>query len=70
MPEYVAGDGGVHGHMVLGHGSKGYLVTLILPGDNHDIMLVEVWSDGMISAIAMIEEMSVGEVACCLKLWA
>lgn len=68
MPEYVSGGGRGEGHMVLGRGSKGYLVTIVLP-EPRGIMLVEVWHDSMIGAIAYVQEISEGEVVCCLKLW-
>jgi hypothetical protein len=39
----------------------------MLPGKQ--LMLVEVWNDSMIGAIAYTQEISDGEVVCCLKLW-
>ena len=70
MPSYVKDNNG--GHMVLGRGQKGYLVTLMLPSDvggSRALLMLEVWASGMIEAIAMVEEVSVGEVVSCLKLW-
>lgn len=67
MPTYIPGNGDP-GHMVLGKGPKGYLITLIQP--DHGALMIEVWARGMIEAIAHVEEVSVGEVVSCLKLWA
>lgn len=69
-PQYVSGAGvGDHGHMVLGDGHSGYLLTLMIRGPRKDLMIVEVWADNMIGAIARVGEVSDGEVVCCLKLW-
>jgi hypothetical protein len=71
MPVFV-GSGGGNGHMVLGRGPKGYLLTLVFPGEEglRALLIVEAWADGMIPAIAMVEEISAGEVVSCVKLWA
>lgn len=55
--------------MVLGDGHSGYLLTLMIRGPRKDLMIVEVWADNMIGAIARVGEVSDGEVVCCLKLW-
>jgi hypothetical protein len=74
MPAYVAGTGNGNGerHMILGRGPKGYLLTLMYHGERgpRALLIVEVWADGMIPAIAMVEEISDGEVVSCVKLWA
>ena len=70
MPSYVKDNG--NGHMVLGRGDKGYLITVMLPSNvegSRVMLMLEVWASGMIEAIAMVEEVSVGEVVSCLKLW-
>lgn len=55
--------------MRLGDGRNGYIITIMMP--NGSVLLVEVWSEGMIPAIAYVQErLSAGEVVCCLKLWA
>lgn len=68
MPEYVANGGS--GHMVLGRGPKGYLITLTHGGEgSRALLIVEAWAEGMIPAVAMVQELTDGEVISCVKLW-
>lgn len=70
MPQYTPGNGGIPGHMVLGDGPKGFLLTLnIVEGGAAHVLMVEVWATSMIAAIAKVEEISTGEVVTCMKLW-
>lgn len=74
MPRYLPGQGGP-GRIVLGDGPKAYLVTLRLPNgepephEREPYLFIEAHSEGIIGAIAMVQEISVGEVVACLKLW-